>query len=175
MWKKKSARIKAAFKFPFFPSSLVFKASVENFLFLLLQGGGFDNIGYARWVYVMLHDAFPFVLAKDKIEGRLMGNSTLLLLEMSKVKFLLHLLLYVDLTPCPTVGFDKCCFDWMPGKWWIHHIDMSCSGIPSALLSIVQTQAGPQCALTSAFQLWQGVGEQDVPQHLWPYSHFRGE
>ena len=79
------ARIKAAFKFLFF-SSLMFKARVENFVFLPLHGGDFTMSATLVWVYAMLHDAFPFDLAEAKKEGRLMGNSTLLLL---KVKFLL--------------------------------------------------------------------------------------
>jgi len=55
---------------------------VENFVFLPLHGGDFTMSATPVWVYAMLHDAFPFDLAEAKKEGRLMGNSTLLLLKV---------------------------------------------------------------------------------------------
>ena len=84
------ARIKAAFKFLFFQLPYVQSESGE-FCIPASRWRRFDNIGYARWVYAMLHDAFPFDLAKAKKEGRLLDNGTQPLLNMSKVKFWIEL------------------------------------------------------------------------------------
>ena len=101
----------------------MFKARVENFVFLPLDGG--DLTTSATPAGYMLCYMMPSPLTWPKPRRRAGWWATApccswngqgeVLAELVHL-FYIPGLVYVDLTPCPPVGFNKCCFDWMVGK-----------------------------------------------------------